>query len=54
MLGTLGSVLFVLFVAGMAAILVLIVLALRVVITRGKTPRSAPPSSTPSPRSTGG
>jgi hypothetical protein len=38
MLGTLGSVLFVLFVAGMVAILVLIVLALRVVITRGKTP----------------
>jgi hypothetical protein len=37
MLGTLGSVLFVLFVAGMVAILVLIVLALRVV-ARGKTP----------------
>ena len=38
MLGTLGSVLFVLFVAGMVAVLVLIVLALRVVITKGKTP----------------
>src|SRR5246127_1396193 len=33
MLGTLGSVLFVLFVAGMVAILVLVVLALRVVGT---------------------
>ena len=38
MLGTLGSVLFVLFVAGMVAILVLVVLALRAVITRGRTP----------------
>jgi hypothetical protein len=38
MLGTLGFVLFALFVAGMAAILVLVVLALRGVITKGRTP----------------
>ena len=36
MLGTSGLVLFALFVAGMAAILVLVVRALRAVITRGK------------------
>jgi hypothetical protein len=39
MLGTSGLVLFVLFVAGMAAILVVLALALRVVITRGRTPQ---------------
>ena len=38
MLGTSGLVLLVLFVAGAAAILVLLVRALRSVITRGKTP----------------
>lgn len=38
MFGTLGFVLFVLFVAGMVAILILVVLALRAVITRGRTP----------------
>jgi hypothetical protein len=38
MLGTLGSVLFVLFAAGIVALLILAVLALRAVITRGKTP----------------
>ena len=37
MLGTSGLVLFVLFVAGMAAILIVVALALRVVITRGRT-----------------
>ena len=40
MFGTLGLVVFVLFVAGMAAILILVVLALRAVITRGRTPVS--------------
>jgi hypothetical protein len=38
MLGTSGLVLFGLFAAGMAAILILVVLALRAVITRGRTP----------------
>jgi hypothetical protein len=38
MLGTSGLVLFMLFVAGLAAIFVLVVLALRAVITKGKTP----------------
>jgi hypothetical protein len=38
MLGTSGLVLFVLFVAGMAAIIIVVALALRVVITRGRTP----------------
>jgi hypothetical protein len=38
MFGTLGFSLFVLFVAGMIAILILVVLALRAVIIRGKTP----------------
>jgi hypothetical protein len=38
MLGTSGSVLFVLFAAGMVAILILVVLALRAVITKGRTP----------------
>jgi hypothetical protein len=38
MLGTSGFVLFVLFAAGMAALLILVVLALRAVITRGRTP----------------
>jgi hypothetical protein len=38
MLGSLGFVLFVLFAAGMAAIIILVVLALRAVITRGRTP----------------
>jgi hypothetical protein len=38
MLGSLGFVLFVLFVAGMTAIVVLFVLTLRMVITRGRTP----------------
>jgi hypothetical protein len=38
MLGTSGLVLLVLFVAGVAAILVLLARALRAVITRGKTP----------------
>jgi hypothetical protein len=37
MLGTQGLVVFVLFAAGMAAILVLVVLALRAVISRGGT-----------------
>ena len=38
MLGTSGLVLFVLFAAGMAAILILVVLALRAVIMRGGRP----------------
>ena len=38
MLGTSGLVLFMLFVAGLAAIFVLVVLALRAVITKGRTP----------------
>lgn len=38
MLGTSGLVLFMLFVAGLAAIFVLVVLALRTVITKGRTP----------------
>jgi hypothetical protein len=37
MLGTAGLVVLVLFVAGLAAIVILLVLALRVVITRGRT-----------------
>lgn len=37
MLGTTGVVVFVLLVAGLAAIAVLLVLALRVMITRGRT-----------------
>ena len=38
MLGTSGALLLVLFAAGMAAILILVVLALRAVILRGTTP----------------
>jgi hypothetical protein len=38
MLGTFGSVLLILFAAGMAAILILVVRALRAVIMRGKMP----------------
>ena len=38
MLGTSGFMLFVLFAAGMFAILILVVLALRAVMTRGRTP----------------
>jgi hypothetical protein len=38
MFGTSGLVLFVLFAAGMVALLILVVLALRAVITRGRTP----------------
>jgi hypothetical protein len=38
MFGTSGLVLFGLFVAGMVAIFLLVVLALRAVITRGRTP----------------
>ena len=38
MLGTSGLVLFVLFVAGIVAIFILVVLALRAVITKGRTP----------------
>lgn len=41
MLGTSGLVLFGLFVAGMVAIFILVGLALRAVITRGRTPVSA-------------
>ena len=37
MLGTSGIVLFLLFVAGLAAIFILVVWALRVVVTRGRT-----------------
>jgi hypothetical protein len=38
MFGTSGLVLFVLFAAGMVALLILVVLALQAVITRGRTP----------------
>ena len=38
MLGTLSAVLVLLFAAGMAAILILVIMALRAVISRGKTP----------------
>jgi fumarate reductase subunit C len=43
MFGTLGFSLFVLFVAGIVAILILVVLALRAVIIRGKTPPLSAP-----------